>query len=153
SYECALLGAGGWWRDGRRSADAVVLNLIAVERKIALEDNIQRRAARKLGFGPSCQQNCAEPGEAADTRSNAGAFCAASDGADTGSGCGCCGDGFRVLPFSTATDGFAFVVHRFGSTGVGAARVGLEVDSVPVRENQRVELHTKFAATFNATGT
>src|SRR5262249_35831094 len=112
-----------------------------------------RGAARKFGFGTAREQNCTESSEAADTCSDAGAFCAASDGADTGSGCGCCGDGFRVLPFSTATDGFAFVVHRFGSAGVGAARVGLEVDGVAVRENQSVELHAKFAATFNATGT
>ena len=143
-----LLRASGRRRYGRWRADVVVLNLVTVERQIALENYVERGTAREFGLRSARQQSCGKSGETSDTRTDAGTLDASRDRADA---CSCRsrgGNRFCVLPFSAATGGFALVIHRFGSAGVGAARVGVEIDGVAVRENQSIELHPEFAAAF-----
>src|SRR6266571_3590892 len=131
----------------------VELNLAAVEREIAFEDNVHRGAPRKLSIGSAGKQNGSETGCRTDSGANASTlWSAGGDGAYPRS-CGRCGyHRPRLLALVAAAGDFAFRIHGLIAAGIRAARRCPQIDRVAVWQNQGIDAHAKFATALDSAG-
>src|ERR1700733_9847725 len=142
----------GWRGNGRRLADIRVLNLAGVQGQLVLENDVERGAARKFWFGAAREQDGAESRQAAYPRANACTLRTARDGPYPGAGDGCGGYRADVFALAARAGHLAFGIHGLFAAAVCAARSGGQVNRVPIREDQRVELHAKLAAALDLSG-
>src|ERR1700704_3969598 len=113
-------------RGGRRNRLSLPyigeLNLAAVERKIAFEDDVQRGTARKFRFRSTSQehgsQSCGRP----DPRANSKSLYAVGNRPDSRARSRGLRDRADVLSFAARAGDLAFGIHGLLTTGIGAAR-------------------------------
>ena len=95
-------------RNWRRLTYVRKLNLIAIQRQVVLQDDIERGAARELRIWTAGEEHGAKSCEAANSSTYPGTFGSARDCADSRAGYRGLGDGADVFAFATRTGHFAF---------------------------------------------